>query len=379
MDRIFFLTLTIIFLSALVGAYLKRRSKDLCLKDFHGYHVQIEFKDGQFAWGVLQVFATGLELIFAKPHQNRNQQTEASFLVFEDKLANIQAIYRFQDELTPRLQRARLSEIEKSYHPGPVRRLKRAFRNFINTFRDAINQSLGLTLTKLKTTSQVSLLKTQDARIAQMGETALSSFNNAYDPMLEKYIGHKVVAIETRPSGVNKHHGILKEYTARWVEVLDCQKTMLQKYHLSELERIRYNKNLQITLSLHLSEDDPNKLKMEIHIKNAGESEIKFISVEAENYSKPFNALLKPHEAQIFLLSDMPQASYRTIDPKQLPYEVDLRMPVDGNGMEVNVPDVTLVFEATREMDICLPRAVGVVQYGGEPLKLPTPAEDGSD
>lgn len=60
MDSIFIATLLLIFVTALVGTYIQRRNRDLCLKDFAGFNVTVEMNDGKCVWGRLNVFSTVL-------------------------------------------------------------------------------------------------------------------------------------------------------------------------------------------------------------------------------------------------------------------------------------------------------------------------------
>jgi len=45
-----FVTIGLIFLVTLIGAYIRSRIKDRCLKDFVGFHVTIEREDGKLIW-----------------------------------------------------------------------------------------------------------------------------------------------------------------------------------------------------------------------------------------------------------------------------------------------------------------------------------------
>ena len=44
----FFMTIILIALVTLIGAFIKGRSKDRCLVDFKDLNVTVEFKDGKF-------------------------------------------------------------------------------------------------------------------------------------------------------------------------------------------------------------------------------------------------------------------------------------------------------------------------------------------
>lgn len=59
----FWLPLFLLFFSALLGALIKRRSCDHCLKKFAGKEVLIELESEHWISGELQVFAQGIELI----------------------------------------------------------------------------------------------------------------------------------------------------------------------------------------------------------------------------------------------------------------------------------------------------------------------------
>ncbi len=71
MDSIFIATLLFIFVTALVGTYIQRRSRDLCLNDFTGFNVTIEMNDGKCVWGRLNVFFNSVELLYPTPHQTQ--------------------------------------------------------------------------------------------------------------------------------------------------------------------------------------------------------------------------------------------------------------------------------------------------------------------
>ena len=50
LDNVVALTIVFIFASAIMGAFLKTRARDRCLKDFHRYHITVEDKLGDAAW-----------------------------------------------------------------------------------------------------------------------------------------------------------------------------------------------------------------------------------------------------------------------------------------------------------------------------------------
>ena len=58
----FWLPLFLLFLSALVGAVIKRRSCDHCLKKFEHCKILLKTNQGDWISGTLEVFAQGIEL-----------------------------------------------------------------------------------------------------------------------------------------------------------------------------------------------------------------------------------------------------------------------------------------------------------------------------
>lgn len=54
-----------------------------------------------------------------------------------------------------------------------------------------------------------------------MKNELMGSVGTSYEPLLEKYIGQKVVLELIRGDAVLKYSGILKDYTAEFMEMMD--------------------------------------------------------------------------------------------------------------------------------------------------------------
>jgi hypothetical protein len=74
-----------------------------------------------------------------------------------------------------------------------------------------------------KTTGAGTLLKTQDKYVSQMKNQVIGSADTAYEPLLEKYIGHRVVAEFLHKDQSVEMTGVLKDYTAEFIEMLDVE------------------------------------------------------------------------------------------------------------------------------------------------------------
>jgi hypothetical protein len=372
-DKAFSITLLFIFVSAIVGIYVKRRSRDRCLKDFHGFQVRIELKDGKLIWGRLLVFPSGLELVYPRPHHDDDHgHDETSYIMLQDHLAQVQAIYRYHDELTPSNQARRLKEIRRTYHPNVFRRFGRWFRNFLNTFRDAINESMGLVMARMKAGSQSTVMQTQDQRLNQMGKTVVEGAANAYDPLYERYIGHKVVAEELRKENWIEHPAILKEYSPGWIELLNWIEIREQRFHLHEIERLQINRQIGVTINVAPATETAAGVALKLGISNHGNDPITLRSIEREGYSHRENHPIAPGATHNLTLTDLPAAAVDGLDREALPIELDLRKPPqaveEGDKPPASpvLPDVELVFEIDRKVDLCLPRAHALVRHGAE-------------
>lgn len=370
MDKVFLLTLLFVFLTALIGTYVKRRSRDLCLKDFTGFHVTVAMKTGARLWGRLLVFPNAAELVYATPHKDERGHVETSTILFKDRIEKIQAVYRFHDELTPKQQERRLTEIRRTHHPNFFRRSRRGLRNFINIFRDAFGQSIGLAVSQMKkvgTTSAV--LQTQDTRLSQMGQEMLGAVPNAYEPVLERYIGRRVVVEELKGDAWVEHPGILKEYTAAWIEVLGCRVIEPHEFDLSEPAQLQVNRDLDFVIGTHPPEDGAGSPRLALRVENKGTNPVRLLRLHGEGYDREISVRIEPAGTHEILVDDLPGTLFDaggTVDEART---AELRSGEEDHVVATpHLPAVHVVIEALREGDLCLPRTAAVVRHGGELL-----------
>ncbi|MCD6174913.1 MAG: hypothetical protein J7K65_03985, partial [Planctomycetes bacterium] len=137
---------------------------------------------------------------------------------------NISALIRYHDYLSEENLKHRDEELKKTYHPGWLQRSRRKIANIFKTVRDSIMEVSNVLLSQAKkTTGAGAMLKTQDKYVSQMKNQMIGSVDTAYEPLLEKYIGHRVIAeflYEDKPVELA---GVLKDYTAEFIELLDVK------------------------------------------------------------------------------------------------------------------------------------------------------------
>ena len=218
------LTILFIVLTTFVGAFIKGRKKDKCLKAFRGFIITLEDVSGKRIWGKLHVEATGLELKYTQPHDDADGHIESSYMLYKFEYGNISTLIRFHDYLTKENLKHRDAELAKTYHPSWWRRSRRKLANVFKTIRDSIMEVSNVLLSQAKkTTGAGGLLNTQDKYVSQMKNEVIGSVDTSYEPLLEKYIGHQVVAEFLHEDQLVEIVGVLKDYTAEFIEILDVK------------------------------------------------------------------------------------------------------------------------------------------------------------
>lgn len=222
MENVFELSLVFIVLSAVVGLIFKRLHRDKCLKDFQGYMVTVEEVGGKRIWGKLRVENTGLELVYPEKNADEDGHVEGSYIIYEAEYSRIQALWRFHDQLSDEGKAKRSAVLQKTYHPRPMRVMLRKTANIFKTLRDAVVEIVNLFINRAKKTGAAGgVISSQEKHVAKMKSEMMNVAGTSYEPLLERYIGHKVVLEIAEGDKVIEHCGVLKDYTAEFIEVMD--------------------------------------------------------------------------------------------------------------------------------------------------------------
>lgn len=230
-DWSFILTLGVIVLATLIGAYLRSAHKDRCLTDFSGYHVTVERKNNRVMWGDMSLQATGFELVYRSDVQDEGHM-ETSYIFYKDEYDDIQAIYRYARDLTPELQKRRARSVAKAIHPGLARRARRSLRNFLSMAADSFSEALTLALGRMRRKGAALVTDTSQTYIRGIGKDVIGYVGTSFDPLLEKFVGTRVVVEVVEDDEVHEHVGMLKEYSADFLEILDVYYPLPQEVKL---------------------------------------------------------------------------------------------------------------------------------------------------
>ena len=220
----FVITILFIVAAAVIAAFIQGRRKDKCLKDFADCMTTLHQTDGKTIYGKLRVENTGIELIYKDKHTDKQKHIESSYILYKYEFGIILAILRFHDRLSDKNKKKRQRQLHKTYHPGPLRRFKRKVRNILNTVRDSVMDVANLLLSQAKKASPAGAVLTgQDKYVSKMQQEIIGSTATAYEPLLERYIGHLVVLELLKNDKVIEYPGVLKEYTADFIELMDVE------------------------------------------------------------------------------------------------------------------------------------------------------------
>ena len=224
-------TITILFIifAAGVGVFVRKRSRDKCLRDFEHNMVTLENVSGKTVWGNLRVENTGLEFIYSEKYKDKDGHDETSYILYKYEFPNIQVVVRFHDDLSEKNRKARDRELVRTYHPKWPRRFKRRLLNIFRTVRDSVVEIVNLMISQAKkVTPAGKMLTTQDKYVTQMRQELMGSVGTSFEPLLERYIGRKVVIEMIKGDKVLEYCGVLKDYTADFVEIMDVNYAVKQ-------------------------------------------------------------------------------------------------------------------------------------------------------
>jgi hypothetical protein len=201
---------------------LNRRMRDRCLKDFDGFLSTMLDKNGKRLWGRLKVFTTGLEFSYRVEHLDEEGHIETSSILYKQEFEKIFMVVRFHDELSEKNQARRIRQLNRSFHPKLHRRLARSTRNLMVNLKDALTDITSAVVSSVSSATPAAKAFTSQQRQLTRAQTELVGYaGTAYDPILEKHIGSQIVIEITNPANVVEEHvGVLKEYSANFLEVM---------------------------------------------------------------------------------------------------------------------------------------------------------------
>lgn len=365
MDNIILLSILLVFLAALVGSVLQHRRLDRVLKDLRGFHVTVQLADKRI-WGKFKLYANALELLYQQPYTNRRSNTVSSYIVFNEQVGEIESIFRFHDELSADHQVRRLTEIEKAKNPRLWSRMKRSMRNFMVAFREAIDESIGLLMSRVQKNAASSLLKGQDSYLKKLGSNTIGMVSHsAYDPVLEHYIHQRVVLEAEQNDGqITEYVGVLKEYSSAWISLLDCHIDTEVRAPTNDLGYLTAQRKIDLNIKLSAQDDVVGAMTLDVRITNIDSKQLTVSRIEyGENFRYDIDVILEPGTNTAIRIRNFRAQLQSTVKLEDLPLRFNLAASERGDDDCPWLPELTLVFNTVGEVDVFLPRERGWLRH----------------
>jgi hypothetical protein len=222
----------LVILITMFGAYLRSRKRDPCLKAFEHYHVTLERTNGKVIWGEMELEATGFELFYRDSVQDANH-VESSYVMYGSEFGEIQALYRYVDDLSPEDRARRHRDLERYFHPGPVVRLTRNTQHFFTIAGESLTEVLGMVMGRLRKPAGRYIGEVTDDQFKRFSTDVVGSVGTVYDPILERLVGIKVVVELLEGDESHEHVAVFKNYSPDFFELLDLQYPQPRALHLN--------------------------------------------------------------------------------------------------------------------------------------------------
>ncbi len=247
----------LVILITMIGAYLRSSQRDPCLKAFEHYHVTLERTNGKIVWGELELEATGFELLYRDSVQDTNH-VESSYVLFGSEFGEIQALYRYVDDLPPEDLAQRQRDLKRYFHPGPVVRMIRSGQHFFTLAGDSLTEVLGMVMGRLRKPAGRYIGDVSDDQFLRLSTAVVGSVGATYDPLLERFVGNKVVVELLEEGEAHEHVAVFKNYSSDFYELLDVQYPQPRTLYLRGKSDQTLNKSIA-------TERDGNVLRVTNH------------------------------------------------------------------------------------------------------------------
>ena len=145
-----------------------------------------------------------------------------------------------------------------------------------NLLRDAFSQAISAFVGSMKKAGTSTLLSTQDSRLTSTAGQLIGQ-SSAYEPILEKYIGRKIVLEITQDGNTKEYCGILKDYSDKFITVLDIPVSEEHEFRLADPEQLKVNESLDFEVTSSPAEADHDGgmcVDLSVTVTNKGDESV---------------------------------------------------------------------------------------------------------
>ncbi len=331
------ISIALVFISAFIGFICKARAVDKCMKSFAKDKVTVQNKTQKNIHGTFTLHSTGIELLFDKP--SGEGVLRYSHILYKSEFPSIFWIARHQDNLSPASKAKREKQIKITCNPGYYRKFSRYFRNLLGSFRDAFTQTISMLIGQMQKKSPSSLILNQEKQISNIGADIIGYMGNNYDPILENYIGRKVVVEIIREDQIEEICGIFKEYSTEFLLLLNVP--LLQNFTYEIAYKKIQKQREEIPLELQIARGK------ELEITNLSCSGIFLKHLQAESEIRSLEKFLEPGQKMAL---ELPGFLLKSKDNTDALFH-------------------TFSIAVIRQSDLLLPRSHSIIRYSADTQK----------
>jgi len=143
-------------------------------------------------------------------------------LIYKNEYLDIQAIVRYHRDLTEEGKELRIEDFQRAFQPSSWRKIRRSIINFLKIIKEALLEIINMLTSHLsRTTPAGATFASNDIQVNKIKNEVYGLVECSYEPLLEEYIGERVILELKRGDDWLKYNGVLKEYTASFIELID--------------------------------------------------------------------------------------------------------------------------------------------------------------
>ena len=215
----------LIALAALLLIGLLRRRRDRAIRLLDGFPVTLELEDSSRRSGVLRINADGLTLEYALPAAGHNPPTPITYLHYQAEWRTLNAIYRFDDELSKEEQEQRSAQLDAA---SPAWGDKRRWRP--GQWIDRLAEQCIALAVRLRGRP---FPKPGFQSLPHNQRRVLTGYaGDNVNAMLEANLGKQVVARHYANGFLHRHQGLLIAYSRYFLFLARTPVTQRTEVHL---------------------------------------------------------------------------------------------------------------------------------------------------
>ena len=241
----FWLPLLFLFASALLGTILKRRAKDHCLKKFEGHYTILPSLSGEMNQGILSVYAQGIQLLYPQKIKKDIGMID-SFVLHPAEIEKIPYLIRPAPDPETRAGFKWSQEMHRILQPNFLQKSQRLILTFYNMLKDAFGQAAKAIIGALSKDTSISKVKDSNKRIEEVRSGLTELVPNAWEPILEKYRGRRVVIERKGADGMVYESGVLEDYSSKYLLLREVH--LKERALLEKIELINEKKNFGLDM-----------------------------------------------------------------------------------------------------------------------------------